>query len=699
MASFTQAARKLGIGTPDLGSEELILQSFDMTDEISRPFVCEVTLYSGNAEIKFDDIVGQNVTLRLDQGEEGGTSIRYINGYVSRFVQGGGRSGDTQHLYYATVVPWLWFLTRATDCKIYQDKTIPEIIEEVFSDFGCSELVEDTLTGTYDKLEYVVQYRETAFNFVSRLMEHEGIYYFFKHENGKHKLVLADAPSAHETVEDYEEIPCQDTAAATKQGVTEWTHEARLMPGKYSLRDFDFKVPKKDLNSEKSIMGKHTLADFPIFDYPGDYIEKASGDTKAESRMEELAIQHNIFKAKSDARGLVVGCKFKLTGAAREAEDAEYVITSMKVSAYEPLPGARAEEELFRSEFTCVPADQQIRPTRRTPKPLINGPQTAIVTGPSGEEILTDEHGRVKVHFHWDRWNAFDDKSSCWIRVAQLWAGKSWGAMFIPRVNQEVIVEFLEGDPDRPIITGRVYNGDNTPPYALPGSKNISGIKSDSTKGGGGYNEFSYDDTKGSEKITIHAQKDMTTTVEHDMTDTVKNDRAITVDGKHTETIKLDTAITVSDGKLDHKVMKGTAAYYVKDALTETYDNTQTTTIKQACTIHSTDASVEVHGKTQVMIHTGDSTQINMLQAGKIGISAKDTLQLSCGPCVIEMKSDGTMKLSATKIEVSGAQEAKLGVSNQNITCNVQKAAIGGAAIDVTAVGMNTIAGAVVKIN
>src|SRR4051812_22483355 len=350
MAKWTQAARKLAIATP-LGEDEFILQSFTLTDEISRPFVCEATLYSENEEIDFSAIVGQNVTIRLEQGD-GGT--RYINGFVSRFVQGGGQNSDAQHLYYATIVPWLWFLTRSTDCHIFQDKTIPEIIDMVFSHFGRAEMVEDTLTGTYDKLEYVVQYRETAFNFISRLMEHEGIYFFFKHEDGKHKLVLADAPSAHVAAEGYEELPCHDTSEMSKQGITEWSHEARLMPGKYELRDFDFKVPGKDLGSEKAIAGDHTLSDLPVFDYPGDYIEKASGDTRAASRMEELAVQHSIFRAKSDARGLAVGCKFTLTGAAREAEDTEYVVTSLNVRAAEGSVGSPSDEELFSSEFTCI---------------------------------------------------------------------------------------------------------------------------------------------------------------------------------------------------------------------------------------------------------------------------------------------------------------------------------------------------------
>ncbi len=695
---WTQAARKLAIATT-LGEDKLILQSFRLTEELGRPFVCEVKLFSEDTEIVYDDIVGQNVTIRLSLDDEGGE--RYINGYVSRFVQGGSDESDSAHTYWATIVPWLWFLTRASDCRIYQNKKIPDIIKEVFSDFNAGEMVEDTLTSEYKELEYVVQYRETAFNFVSRLMEHEGIYYFFKHENGKHKLVLADAPSAHVEIENYEVIPCHDAGETDSQGISEWGLETRLLPGRHTLRDFDFKVPPKDMDSEKEQMGDHTNAGFEIFDYPGDYLDKSAGDTRAAMRIEELAMHRVVGKAKSDARGLTVGAKFKLSGADRSEQDVEYVITAMTCDANEEAFGAGAEgaERLFKSTFTAVPADVQLRPRRITPKPLITGPQTAIVTTSDGEEILTDEFGRVKVHFHWDRLGKFNETSSCFIRVAQIWAGKKWGAMFIPRKNQEVVVEFLEGDPDRPLITGRVYNGDNMPPYALPGSKNMSGIKSDSTKGGGGSNEWHFDDTKGSEKVTVHAQKDMSTTVEHDMSDTVKNNRTITVHGTHTETITKDTKITVSEGKLEHFVNTGTAAYYVKAAVTETFDDTQTSIAKKKMHHQSTEANIQVSGKTQVILHTGETTQVNMTEDGKVGISGTEMVSISCGDCLVQMKKDGSIKISGKKIEITGTEEVKIGVGAQNTTYSAQKIAHTGAAINSTAVGMHELAGAVIKIN
>jgi type VI secretion system secreted protein VgrG len=661
MAKWSQAARSLTIGVPSpLEPDDLLLQSVDMTDELGRPFVCELRLYSEKTDINFDDIVGQNVTIILDQGEGG---LRYINGFVSRFSQGGGASGDHEHMYEATVVPWLWFLTRSTDCRIFQEMTIPDIVKQIFTDFGCSELVEFNLRGTYDALEYVVQYRETAFNFVSRLMEHEGIYYFFKHENGKHKLVVCDGPGAHETVEGYEEVPCHETSKTDSQGVLEWSRESRVMPGKYSLRDFDFKVPGKDLNSEKEIAAEHAHSDHPVFDYPGDYIEKSSGDNRAAARMEELAVQNQVFRARSDARGLTVGSKFKLTGASRDDDNAEYVITSMKVKAREESFGEQnSDEEVYESEFTCIPAETPFRPARATLKPLINGPQTAIVSGPDGEEVLTDEFGRVKVHFHWDRWNEADDKCSCWIRVAQIWAGKSFGAMFLPRIGQEVIVEFLEGDPDRPIVTGRVYNGECQVPYDLPDNKTMSTIKSDSSKGGGGFNELRFEDKKDEEEIFVHAQKDMQVRVLNDTKEWIGNDRHLFVTNDQIEEVDHDRNEKVTN---DHKeeigndrnlTVKGKEAVSITGSKSLTVEGDVLEVFKAD---HSEKTTGQVTIKADTIVIEG-ATNITLKVGGSTIAIEDGSINIKTGDFTIE--TDGDVKVKAGgdfKSEATGALEGK----------------------------------------
>jgi type VI secretion system secreted protein VgrG len=303
----------------------------------------------------------------------------------------------------------------------------------------------------------------------------------------------------------------------------------------------------------------------------------------------------------------------------------------------------------------------------------MRGSQTAIVVGPKSEEIHTDKYGRVKVRFHWDRSSGPPEDMSCWIRVSQQTAGDGWGSINIPRVGQEVIVDFLEGDPDQPIITGRVYNGDQMPPFTLPDKGMVSGMKSNSTKGGGGYNEISLDDTKSKEQITIHAQYDMGATVEHDDTQTVHNDRTIKVDGKHTETIVKDTSISISEGPYKLDVQKGTHTHHVKGDVQETYDANQQTQVANNIMIQSNSAKITVDAKTEIFLH--------------------------CGQSFISLKQDGTIVISGQNIQIVGAQTVKMGVGNQNVICDVQKVAVSGAGINSNAVGMHNISGAVVKIN
>jgi type VI secretion system secreted protein VgrG len=326
----------------------------------------------------------------------------------------------------------------------------------------------------------------------------------------------------------------------------------------------------------------------------------------------------------------------------------------------------------YSNHFSCMPRKVPYRPPRTTPRPTVQGPQTAVVVGRAGEEIYTDKYGRVKVQFHWDREGKQNENSSCWIRVSHPWAGKGWGAVAIPRIGQEVIVDFLEGDPDQPIITGRVYNAEQMPPYALPAGGVVSGLKTNSTKGGGGYNEMSMDDTKGKEKITIHGQYDMNTTVEHDDSQTVHNNRTITVDGTHTERIKKDTTITITEGNYQHDVQKGTAQYHVKGAVTEIYEDTQDTTVTKTITID---------GKANILIQ------------------AVDEITLRVGAHFISINKNGQITISSDKIVATALTEAKMGVGNQNVIFDTLKVATSGAAINSSAKGMHEITGAVVKIN
>ncbi len=544
-----QESRLLAIKTA-LGADTLVVRSVSIREEISRLFQIEAELSSEDAQIDFDKVIGQAATLRLDIGQKG---KRYFNGFVSRFTQVGNEGGYAH--YRALLVPWLWFLTRTSDCRIFQQKTVPDIIEQIFKDNGFDDY-QLKLSGSYQPWEYCVQYRETAFNFVSRLMEQEGIYYFFKHEDGKHTLVLADSISAHSPFPEYAEVPFYELedGAAGREAITGWTMEKELQPVATALNDFDFKKPKTSLLATSKTSRSHGKAQYEIYDYPGEYIDHGEGDRLADVRLNELQSQYELLHGEASARGLTTGCTFKLKNHPRKDQNREYLITGVNVQADAgEFATGKAESggEFFTCRLTAIPKTQQFRPERLTPKPMIQGLQTAIVVGPGGEEIYTDEYARVKVHFHWDRHDKSDENSSCWVRVSQYWAGKQWGSIHIPRIGQEVIVEFLEGDPDHPIITGRVYNADQMPPYGLPGNKTQCGVKSRSSKGGSSanFNEIRFEDKKGGEMLTVHAEKDQDISVENDESHSVGHDRTKTIDHDETTHVKHDRTETVDNNE------------------------------------------------------------------------------------------------------------------------------------------------------
>jgi type VI secretion system secreted protein VgrG len=441
-------------------------------------------------------------------------------------------------VYSATVRPWLWLLTQASNCRIFQDKTVPEIIKQVFRSHGLTDF-EESLTEKYAPREFVVQYRETDFNFVSRLMETEGIYYFFKHEATKHTLVLADSYSAHDTVDGYEDVPYIRPGSlqqALPDHLDGWEVAQQIEPGTVILNDFNFETPKSNLLAKRSAPNSHERADFEDYDYPGKYLKGADGETYARLRLEELNARYEQVKGTGNARGITVGSLLEPTNLPVESDNREYLLTAARFAIEGPNYETQEHGnggEVFRCTFAAIDSKCPFRTGRGTPRPTVPGPQTATVVGEAGEEIWTDKYGRVKVQFHWDREGQRDENSSCWVRVTQMWAGSQWGAIHIPRIGQEVIVDFLEGDPDKPIITGRVYNADNMPPYPLPDNKTQSGIKSRSSKGGtaSNFNEIRFEDLKGKEELHIQAELDMSTNVKRNQTLYVGGDQNITIHG------------------------------------------------------------------------------------------------------------------------------------------------------------------------
>jgi type VI secretion system secreted protein VgrG len=553
---YTQENRLLALSSP-LGEDVLLLRALSGREGVSQLFTFELDLLSETASIAFDKLVGQPVTIciTLTEGEP-----RYINGLVSRFALTGGDERFTH--YRAEVVPWLWLLTRTADCRIFQNMNIPDIVVKIFQDLGFSDF-KNMLTGNFEAREYCVQYRETDFNFVSRLMEEEGIFYFFEHTRDTHTLVLANSPTVHQPCpgQPVARFDYNPGALLDEDIITVWRVAQELRPGRYALTDYNFETPNTSLSVNASstvhVMGNDRLE---VYDYPGEYAKKAQGERLVKLRMEEEETPHLVASGDSVCRGFMPGYRFTLRGHDRQDMNKAYVLTQVQhtASVGDSYSGHRTEGgEHYTNQFTCIPADVPYRPARLTPKPVVQGPQTAMVVGKVGEEIWTDKYGRVKVQFHWDREGKGDENSSCWIRVSQQWAGKRWGAMFLPRIGQEVIVDFLEGDPDQPIIVGRVYNAESMPPYALPEAQTTSTLKSLSSKGGGGYNEIRFEDKKGEEQIFIHAERNQDIRVKNDVLETVDRDTHLIVGRDRLELVKGDQHRHVQgddNGKVDGTV-------------------------------------------------------------------------------------------------------------------------------------------------
>ncbi len=617
--SSIQQNREIEIITP-LGADVLLLREVTVIEELGRLFSINVEMGSSE-DIKFEDLLGQNVSIRLSSAQK----KRYFNGFISSISQG--VSEGRYARYYATIHPWLWFLTRTSDCKIFQNKTVPDIIKEVLKEHGFSDIV-NRLKSDYRVWEYCVQYRETDFNFLSRLMEQEGIYYYFMHEQGKHTLYLADDMASHDKMSDCYDIsyyPPDQAVVREDECISGWNITKQLQTGVYCLNEYDFEHPKADLTTNSNIVRKHSKADLEVYDYPGEYVKSSDGGKYAKIRIQELQSRYECMQGNGNIRGLICGGLFKLALFPRSDQNREYLVTSVTHRVrIDSFDSSASSSNQYSNNFTVIDSNTPYRTTRLTPKPFVQGPQTAEVVGPSGEEIYTDKHGRVKVQFHWDRLGKKNENSSCWIRVSHPWAGKGWGAVSIPRIGQEVIVDFLEGDPDKPIITGRVYNADVMPPYDLPASAVVSGTKSNTHKGKG-YNEFSLDDTAGKEKITVHGQYDMNTTVEHDQTTTVHNNRTDKIDIDDSETVGSNQKLDVGSNRT--KKIGGAENITVMGHRTETVNSGETVTVNGGRShtvngIQTTTVSLaEMHSVGAGRMHNvGAAEAINVIGAQTVSV-------------------------------------------------------------------------------
>ncbi|MBX9735629.1 MAG: type VI secretion system tip protein VgrG [Phycisphaerales bacterium] len=660
MAPF-QAQRELSLITPSLGEDVLLLESFSYAEEFGQPFWLTVRAKLSDPAADVYSLVGKSISVKIRMLNEEDRSIVAL-------VRGVSEPGtaNAQRIWTLTCSPRAWLASLTTNCKIFQNKTVPDIIKAVLGKHKVK--IDDRLTESYREWKYCVQYRETDLNFVTRLMEQEGITYHFLHQD-EDTLVLCDSTSSIRPLKHYKEITFHDPdSGLVFDDVTSFSVSLGLQSESVVFDDYDFKVPTKELKKSAKVDFPHVAPATEQYDYPGEYWEPGDGDGVTKRRAEDIATGAQVYSGTAKCRGLYCGGKFALkdpTIALRSGLEREYTITSCSITGQNDsfASGGKSPGSHVETNFTAIHADRVYRPARTTRKPLIVGPQTAVVVGPGGEEIHTDEHARVKVQFHWDRDGQMDENSSCWVRVSQAWAGKSWGSVVLPRIGDEVIVEFAEGDPDRPIITGRLYNNDNKSPFKMPDSKNTLGMKSSSSKGGGGYNEISMDDSKGKEKVTIHGQYDMSTTVKHDQTNTINNNRTTNVDVDDTETIGSNQTITVGSNQDLQVGASQSIQIGANQTLQVGAGQTNEIGADQKTTVGA-NASCSVGSNYELI--AGSSTKITA--GGQGEYKTGGPMKIGAG-ATMEIAAGGAMEIKAASIKISaGAGTIEIGPAGVTIS-------------------------------
>ena len=659
-------------------AENLLFVGMTTEERLGRMYAYWVQFESRDAEIDLTALLGSSMTVTIDT-QDG--YQRHFNGIACEAAQTGVETVDglIYARYSVCLVPTPWLLGSMVDCRIFTDMTVPDIVKAVLQDAGYSD-VKLSLSANYDKREYCVQYREDGLNFISRLMEQEGIYYFFTHDASTHTMVLADSVRSHAVASEFGQVAYAagtDSVLRRQATVSAWSCARGVDVAKCQLTDYNPLTPKASLLATGSDGGHSSTGSISVFDYPGGHATAALGQHYAQVRAEALGAARSHYSGQTGACGIEIGGLFTLSDYPRSALNQEYLVTatSMQLHGAARASGRGNDEPSFSCSFEAIESRQPYRSLPTATRPVVPGLQTAVVCGSdTDEEIAVDKYGRVQVTFPWNRPDKPDAKSSCPVRVATPWAGKTWGAVSIPRVGQEVVVSFLEGDPDRPLIIGSVYNADNMPPYALPDNKTQSGVKTRSLLGGADdANELRFEDKKGSEQVFIHAQKDMleevendhTVTIDHDEKVTIKHDQTLEVGNDQTETVKHDRKVTVqNDDKLDvtangttsigqkFKLSAGTEIELVTGASSITMKSDGTIEIKGVNIKISGDVGVKIEGQVEVGIKAGATMDIG---AGASLKAHSDAMLEVAGSAMTTVKGAMTTIKGDAMTQVSGA--------------------------------------------
>ncbi len=647
MGQLTQENRQVAISDFSLGNDTFLVKRLSGSERVSGLYEFRVTVVSEQLDIKPNDVMGKLGYVTLKNASE-----REFSGHIAQFVSGEVEASNLR-TYELVLRPWLAFLRHRVNSRIFQNKATQDIVTEIFSEQGLKEFDFRAKPGA--QREYCVQRNESDLDFVLRLLEEDGISFFFEHAKGKHKLVMVDQSNAFPPLlkGEFEYSPGSSPGAR----IFRWQHSHQYRAGHWSLNDFDLKEPEKSLLA--SVQGQAGFAhnsQFEHYEYPGFY-HPGDHESIPRIRMQAEELDRSVVSGASDYSQMVAGGKFSLAKHESSQEKGAYILLEVYHEVVEETQTTgEGQGQSYTNEFVCVPADTSIRPKRAHLRPVMPGPETAWVVGPKGEEIYIDELGRIKVQFHWDREGELNENSSCYLRVSQSWAGNQWGASFIPRIGQEVVVDFLNGDPDRPLVTGAVYNAKNRPVYS---SKTQSGIKTRSTKDANpdNYNELRFEDKKDAEQILLHAERDydvevennQTVTVDNDRTKTVRNDEVSLIENDRTKTVNNNQSETIGKDKVidvgeNHRETIGASKQVeVKKDHTETVGNNMVITVKN-------DLSESVKGEYRETV-----TKQYGLSAKTISLQADDEITLKTGSAMIQLKSNGDITISGANINVKGS--------------------------------------------
>jgi type VI secretion system secreted protein VgrG len=677
---YEQGQRLFEFSTP-LARDELVVKTFKGSERVSQPFRFELHLVSTNDDIDSHTLMGKRVTLRIETAD----GSRHWTGFISAFERLGTDKvegeEDVYTEYRCEIVPLLTFLARNEESRIFQKKTVREIVEELFQQFQLSDY-EFHLSGQYEPIEYCVQYRETTLDFIGRILETAGIFYFFRHDEEHELLILTDNRDNNPPLEQ-DKIEYQVEGITAADVITQLKRRQSMRSGRVTMRDFNFEKPKSPIEvSVDTLIKTGDNSNYERYLYPGGFTEREAGDELAKLLMEAEEAEYESLDGESNARLLTPGYVFTLEGHPDDKLNDKQLIVSVEHDGKNNL-GRQGGAGSYRNRFTVMPHKVQFRPLPKRRRAQVYGPQTAIVVGPPGEEIYTDKYGRVKVKFHWDRAPKGDDKSSCWLRVAQMWAGRQWGTFFVPRIGMEVLVDFLEGDPDQPIVTGCVYNADNMPPYDLPGEATKSTLKTNSSKGGGGFNELRFEDKKGEEQLFFYAQKDMDLRVMNDRRDWTQQDNSSVVNrnrfdethGNHDAFVK-GTRTAEVDGDDNLKIV-GKQAMSVGGSLSLKVSGD----IGESCTNHSEAASANwyVNAGTNIVIEAGSMITLKAggasITVSAAGVTIDGPLaKINCGGSPGSGKAASLVAPAKVKPAIA-ALLAKPGLTPENTPLGDQRGA------------------------